>query len=453
VGDTAAEAAGVVRGMRLSGAWALLPDLHVQARDPLRESIARQRLACRLGEFASDLCLHGEQALLLDIAPSLRLFGGHQALCEQIVTAAAGQGFSVYSGLAPTPLAALWLAQAAPGTICLALESLPDALAALPVEILTLPAREQARLTAFGARVLADVLCLPRAALARRLGSDVAAQLARALGEVPDPRPRFAFPETFTQRLELPGRAEHAEALGFAGRRLLDALAGWLTVRQAGIQSCTLRLEHEGGASPRPPTLLTLGFSSPTRDRERLHRVLSERLPGLNLPAPVEALQLNADTPLPLAGESAPLFGVGSAGASPAASENAIAALVERLRARLGETAVHGLRIRAEHRPELASQASPMPVAPPSTQSGPPRPLWLLAQPAALAERDGRPQRHGPLELLAGPERIESGWWDADEPGALGDVRRDYFIARNRQGGWLWIFRDAEGWFLHGVFA
>jgi protein ImuB len=52
--------------------------------------------------------------------------------------------------------------------------------------------------------------------------------------------------------------------------------------------------------------------------------------------------------------------------------------------------------------------------------------------------------------LLAGPERIESGWWDGH------DVTRDYFVATNPAEALLWIYRerDREGrWFLHGFFA
>jgi protein ImuB len=49
--------------------------------------------------------------------------------------------------------------------------------------------------------------------------------------------------------------------------------------------------------------------------------------------------------------------------------------------------------------------------------------------------------------LLAGPERIESGWWDGD------DAKRDYFIARSEESSLLWVYRDEEGWFVHGLFA
>jgi protein ImuB len=49
--------------------------------------------------------------------------------------------------------------------------------------------------------------------------------------------------------------------------------------------------------------------------------------------------------------------------------------------------------------------------------------------------------------LLAGPERIESGWWDGDE------ASRDYFVARRPDGSLAWVYRDKDGWFLHGLFA
>jgi protein ImuB len=125
------------------------------------------------------------------------------------------------------------------------------------------------------------------------------------------------------------------------------------------------------------------------------------------------------------------------------------ARLLDRLAARLGETAVRGLAIHSEHRPEFASQAvtpesfsGPRLTPPPEEQgsgSGP-RPLWLLETPRRLVENE--------FVLLAGPERIESGWWDD------GEVRRDYFIARTGDAALVWIFRERErGWFLHGIFA
>ncbi|HSE00214.1 MAG TPA: hypothetical protein VLB72_05695, partial [Burkholderiales bacterium] len=126
------------------------------------------------------------------------------------------------------------------------------------------------------------------------------------------------------------------------------------------------------------------------------------------------------------------------------------ARLVERLSARLGQQAVHGLAPRAEHRPERAWQAT-APGAGAAQAARSPRPLWLLERPRPLDEVASKPRyRDGPLALVAGPERIESGWWDGD------DVKRDYFIAETADRATLWIYRERRqpgGWFLHGIFG
>jgi protein ImuB len=52
--------------------------------------------------------------------------------------------------------------------------------------------------------------------------------------------------------------------------------------------------------------------------------------------------------------------------------------------------------------------------------------------------------------LLAGPERIESGWWDG------ADARRDYYVAGDTRGARLWVYRECLGtqkWYLHGIFG
>jgi protein ImuB len=70
------------------------------------------------------------------------------------------------------------------------------------------------------------------------------------------------------------------------------------------------------------------------------------------------------------------------------------------------------------------------------------RPLWLLHR--AIPLRGPAPQ------ILAGPERIESGWWDG------GDTRRDYYVVRTREGQRAWAYLPAgehSGWMLHGWFA
>jgi protein ImuB len=113
--------------------------------------------------------------------------------------------------------------------------------------------------------------------------------------------------------------------------------------------------------------------------------------------------------------------------------------LRERLRARLGDDAVHGIGLQADHRPERATGEMMPRELPPQL---PHRPGWLLHRPIPL--RDSR------FEILSGPERIESGWWDD------GDARRDYYVIRTAHGQRAWAFcapGERGPFLLHGWFA
>jgi len=448
VADAEAMAAGICPGQKLSTALGLLPGLAVFERDTAREQQALASLACWAGRFTPTASLAPPNELLLEIGGCLRLFGGSQAIAAAVVAGCAEQAYAPAWAIAPTPLAARWLARQGDGWLCADQPSLHAALATLPCALPAWPAEVHARLESFGLRQLGALRTLPTAGLRRRLGNGPVDDLARAWGEMPDPQPAFPFPEHFALDLELPSRVEHAEALAFAGQRLFSALAGWLHVRQLRVRRCTLRLTHDDGTG----TDLSLGFAEPASDEGRFLRLLREHLGRLVLPAPVEAVRLQADEVTENVGRSTHLF-------EQAPEGEGAAACLERLRARLGERAVQMLTQVADHRPECASSerdimaaslALTSKVAPLPERS---RPLWLLPTPQALAEHAGRPHWHGPLRLLSRPERLESGWWDDGEQDAAGDVRRDYFVARNPQGQWAWVFRDAGGWFLHGLFA
>jgi len=117
----------------------------------------------------------------------------------------------------------------------------------------------------------------------------------------------------------------------------------------------------------------------------------------------------------------------------------------------------------SDHRPERGSPAQAVPAGTAqrvksneieaARRAAPPRPVWLLPRPEPLHEHQSRPWLDGqPLQLLSGPERIESGWWDGAE------ARRDYFIARTGEASLAWIYRERGAepgghWFLHGFFA
>ena len=402
-------------------------------------------LACWAGRYTSHVNL-APAALRLEVSGSLRLFGGLPALLDRVRTDLAAMDIPAQLAVAATPLAALWLARAGDDAVCPDLPATRVALAAVPLSALQLAPPLARRVEGFGLRRLGEVLALPCASLGARLGKPFVIDLARALGEIADPQAYFVFPERFEQGLELPAPVEAAPVLLFAAQRLIAALAGWLAARNAAVRAIECLIDHGHGAS----TSLPVAFSAPVHQAERIGCVLRERLDSLALAAPALGLRLRAQGVEVREDRSHALFdGAGQ-------RHEALAELIDRLSARLGPRAVQGLACHADHRPELASRTSRAGSGQTAANLSPPvlaalpRPLWLVDPPEALRELHGRPQRAGPLALLAGPERIESGWWDG------GDARRDYFIATDSAGRWLWLFRDPRppgGWFLHGWFA
>ena len=416
--SAAAEAAGVRPGSALATAWALVPQLRTLPRDAGAERGALEAIATWASQFTGKVSLEPPQGVLLEVEGSLRLFGGIARLMSRLRGGLAALGFEAQLATGPTPRAALWLARGRG-------ETLP----ALPIEAIDPPPGTLDLLRAIGIRTLGELMRLPRAGVALRFGQALLDSLERATGQAPEPRAFFSPPERFSARLELPAPASEAERVLFAARRLLAQLEGFLAARQCGVRACTLSLVHRGGQVTR----LELGSATAQRDAEHILRLLRERLEALHLASPAEAIRLEAASLEPLAGASRALFGDARAEAEQWQR------LTERLQARLGSAGVHGLATHAEHRPERAWRAVAAGEAAGAAELPPgPRPLWLLEPPRRLAEGD--------FVLLAGPERIESGWWDGD------DVARDYFVAA-RGASLAWIYRAREGWFLHGLFA
>ena len=439
IASEAAQRRGIRTGMKLSAAHALANNLCVRTRDAAAEHAALTRLAAWAGQFTPAVSLAPE-ALLLEIEGSLALFGNLAALLGRVHEGIEALGYRAQPAVAPTPLAAEWLARAQPGAVIADATKLASRLAPLPLGGTGLAPATIALLDNMGVRTLGDLLRLPRAGLARRLGAETVHRLDRALGRAPDPREPYVPPETFEARLPLPGAVENTEGLSFPLKRLLLELCGFLTARGAGAQAIALALHHPRAAA----TEVRLALTAPTRDARHLGELYRERLARSALPEPVEALTLRVPQIFSLHARNLDFFNPRHTPAE------AGAALIERLRARLGREAVQGLSPVAEHRPERAWRYA-APGAAGAEARFPPRPLWLLPEPVALeVSNDGAPQLDGPLALLPERERIESGWWDG------GEIARDYCIARNDRGAQFWIFRELAGerrWWLHGVFG
>jgi protein ImuB len=410
---------------------AVFPDMTLEA------SAALQELCRHAYAFTSFVSLEPPNALLLEIKGSVKLFGSLQQLhadideCWRLLTRIAS------SAIAPSTLAALWLARARDASPIEEIELLPSRLAKVPIACTAWPAEQLQTLRAMGVTSLGELMRLPRAGIARRLNPAVAADLDIALARQPAPRKAFVRPERFQERCDFETEIENVAYLEKALEPLIERCARFLRQRQAGIQALRLKLKHREG----PATRVQLGLAGITSERRRLSDVLCQKLTRLNLRAPVRGMELISGSLRNLSASSLDVF----AGLTGAGSRDSAPQLVERLRARLGEEAVYGVCLIPEHRPEAAwrrVQELCLTAGVKTEQRVDqqlPRPVWLLNEPLPCPKP----------EMLQGPERIESGWWDGK------GVARDYYIAREPQGARLWVFqeRQSKRWYVHGVFA
>ena len=454
-----ARAAGVKPGMRRAGALMLAPQARLHERSPELEAQALQAVALALLQY-SPLVAQGEEAtLLVDAGASLRLFGGVRALCRHIAASLRALGYTAQLSCAPTARGAWLLARAATrhGRV-LGMKSLVRRLDRLPCALLP-PARPYLDwFEGIGCRTLGQLRHLPRPGLQRRCGAALLDMLDEAHGHSTELFVWLEAPPTFRASLELFDRVEHADALLFGARRLLQQMTGWLCARQFAVERIQLLLVHERGRVARPPTVIDLALGEAVWRDEHLVRLLKERLAQLSLDAPVIGLTLEALQVQPMAPPSESLF------PEPGGTPQERQRLLELLVARLGAENVLQASPRADYRPEAANQWLPLPSKPggknvppdlPPGLSGMPRPGWLLAQPIALLMREHRPFYGSPLKMVSVAERIEAGWWGQSQA-------RDYFIAEGLDHAHYWVYREriagsgedaAPRWFLHGLFG
>ena len=350
-------------------------------------------------------------------------------------------------------------------------------------------------LKAIGCETLGGLRALPRSGLQRRVGTTLLTELEQAYTQAVWRQAPYLAPEQFIEQLDLLDRLEHTTALASFAERLALSLCTWLTAKQYALRSATLELHHERGRHACPPTALELAFGEPVWLMSQLMPLLHERLSRQNLAGPVVALTLRSQALSPQNARSATLF------PDPLQTPADYRRLLDLLSARLGAEQILQPAPLADHRPEIANNWVPFdastlrPTALTTTKSAvsttsksaastatksaasaittqatsvtatratrdtvsstpaplSERPFWLLAEPLLLNVRNDRPIYHGPLQLLRGPERIESGWWDQLS------IARDYFVAQDQQAVRYWIYRERDTelarWFLHGVFG
>ena len=505
--NDAARGAGLFRGQSHADACAILPALLGAPAERERDLNMLRRLALWAERFSPSVAVDarepGYEGLLIDMTGGAHLFGGEAALLADIRARLAAASIPARLAIADTPAAAWALARFTAAEDVIAQPGKTrEAIADLPVEGLRLQAEAVVLLKRFGLRRIGDLYGLPRSGLARRFrgeaGLRVVERLDQALGVLGEtltperPPPAYRVWSPFAEPLT------DMAGVDFHLPRLMRALCVQLTQAGQGARRLSLIGFRVDGRT----TVLEAGLSAPSTAPDHLVRLLREKgLERLDLGFGVDALMLAVGQAEPLDARQPALAPVKTsirrdeaplvAGAG-GADDEALAALIDRLQAKLGEGAV--LRPRAveswiPERSETWIPAGPE-AAPADFGLGRDRPILLLERPEAVtipvAEiPDGAPRQftwrrvQRQVVRAEGPERISAEWWRPRTERLKPARTRDYYRLEDDQGRRYWLFREglyaredleivketmdgaeiqrevpwAPTWWMHGVFA
>lgn len=469
--NRAAQETGIARGDTLADARAKAGFLQVRPADPADDDAALRKLALWATRYTPAVSCFGEDSgadgLFLDVTGAAHLFGGEQILLDDLAQRLDRFGLDARLAIADTPGTAWAVSRhsSTPAVVPSGKEA--DALSGLPVEALRLSFDTRTTLRRLGFKRVGALFGVPRAPFAARFEKELLKRLDQALGLAAEPLHCIVAPPVYHSARYLLEPVFTTEAvLGLAARLLRDLMHA-LVRDQTGIRALRLSLYRVDGEA----AALDIGLAMPTRDIEHILRLIDLKLDRLadNVDAGFgfEAVDLAVTSAEPLSPRQSELM----TAVQDVATSETCAALIDRLRERLGPHSVQRMAPVASHIPERAETSAfaegPAPAWPPHDDAKP-RPLVLLPK----AERlegvtalvpDGPPRRflwRGEPHDVAhaqGPERIANEWWRDREARPT----RDYYLVEDENGRRFWLYREGlfgresadPDWFMHGLFA
>ncbi len=422
--NAAARAHGLEAGLRFADAKARLPALTYEEMDPLADAAALEGLAGWMIRFSPLVALDGADGLMLEVTGCAHLYGGEAEMLTHISERLARHHIRAQLGLAGTQGAAWAIARHRAG-VCLASDETRIGLAALPVAGLRLTGEALVLLRRFGLVQIGQLYGIDRKALARRFRSAEAAgavllRLDQALGQRAEPLDPLTPLPARTARLNCPEPIGSTQAVELGLERLAVMLCDELAKSGQGARGFALHAFRVDGAVSSIATTTAQAIRTP----EHIIRLLSEKLDEIDPGFGIDVLLLEARRTGAMDISAQALSGDLAANATDIA---AVSALVDRIRAKLGEDRVRlpvainsHIPERAEARPRFEAGAFgaeaatvPMPVGPrPIRLFDPPERVEVLA-----SVPDGPPVRFVWRRLTRrivradGPERIAPEWW------------------------------------------
>jgi protein ImuB len=474
--DDAAAKIGLEVGLPLANARAVCPDVQVFDADPVADAQLLNHIADWCDRFTPLVALDGPQALFLDITGCAHLFGGEAALMQMLCSSLTAQGFVVSAAIAGTSVCARTLSHYTHGRIVADGE---EARAVKPLPVFTLGADDGITrgLRRAGLKTIGDVATRGRHEISARFGAAFTTLLEQALGQSDAPiSPRKPLPDYIVEkRFPEPIATDGviAATLSSLARMLIDAMekqgkgARRLEASFFRTDGAVRAITVETGQAVTRVAVIERLF------RERIDAIADPLDPGFGF----DLIRLSAGRTEIVVQQQRDLD-------ANVHDNDELAALIDRIAARIGPRRVVVHLPVDTHIPERASWAAPaqhhlalasQAVWPARAEDEPPlRPLRLFEYPelidVGLVEAPDKPPKHFTwrrafhrIVHVEGPERVSMEWWRAQDAMPT----RDYFRIEDEAGQRFWLFRDglygeitdAEGeavspkWFVHGLFA
>ncbi len=464
-----AESLGLKPGMPLADARAMYPQIKVEHTDDTADQNLLEAITDWCSRYTPLTGLNAPDGMMLDITGCAHLFGGEEAMRQDMTRRLRTQGFTARAAIAGTVGAAWGFARYGKPTV-VAVAALRETLLPLPLAALRLDADKVDALIRVGLKKIADIVDRPRAPLAARFGAILLRRFDQAFGVLEEPiTPRLPLPPYIAERCFAEPVTQEASVL-----QTIEHLAGDLARRMEergdGARALQVTLYRVDGAVRR----LSVATSKPQRDTRALCRLFRERFssltdeldPGYGF----DVVRLSVTTAEKTEAAQKDIV-------SSATGSDDIAHLIDRLGVRFGTRRVMRFAPQETHIPEFAVINVParenLPTAaqsesPQQDTDGPARPLRLFEKPEeidAIAEvPDGPPAQFRWRRVLheithaEGPERIAMEWWRDDKGRTL---TRDYFRIEDNHGHRFWLYREGlfghetkpPRWFVHGLFA
>ena len=325
----------------------------------------------------------------------------------------------------------------------------------LPLAALPQTQRYQSVWHALGLRTWGDLRRLPRGSVARRWGAGVLRILDQAYGDQPVELSPWQAPAEFAIQRQWQQPATRWAEVDAVMPAMLQEMVAWMMARQLKGQVIEWRLVFDAPQIQRAQgrqleQCFEICSTDPTSDFDIWWRLTTLHRAHWPWVEPVVEVGLKVKASVAL--ES------GHKGLWDGPPGRSLSVCLQEMSARWGGVGVSCVQTVADPIPERMQKWSDPAAAPlaqaPLLPHARMAPAWLLSSPMPLWMKDERPWYQGPLRMVLGPQRVGAWPWQSEvqvEPAQA--VRRDYFVAWSERAGWLWVYREAEQWYLHGIYA